>query len=701
MSQQHQSFFVQQLLEQRGTKLPDLDYLSYGEPTTYGTTFVYSTEVARSLQHPRVKKGSMNKGSSGLTAAPWAENVVQPEKMASVYGKDFDRKPPVEEVYDTAALLAKNKEMKQKQRAEALVRQEHLFAENKDAYDNFMKEERRRYREAQASYEKRTSRVFTHTGVSIRSKLSDVELFARDLNRRSQNEAKIRALAPRHSALTPQPTLDMLKTVDDSKLIVPLRAKSVAGGEGFFEGNLDGFSDPSPMTTTSIASAHCHARLARKQVAEAQKLKELEKEAAAALSNDNNVNNAQMEDDNKSTMPAQNPTLNNDRNNSVHTNASSANASSHIAYGPQHVYTADKQRIKYLRLEAERMRKGKEGLIAHGWDEATNPAGPDKIGYHPEDDVAGMDADALRRVNIAFEKKKADDFARREQLAAAQAKDPMSAIEQQIKEMNALSRQPGVHPRTQKRYAEIMDHLLHDTSAVITVPKNLGIPTPMSEEAIRERAAAQQNETSGAANTTGDKAMGGGDSNENSRKEATAAAAKNKASNNASSVIFNIVSTSKQQGVEGGNTNGDDTANNAEQQQAQEDNNNNQQLNFRPARRTIHKHFTVPISQHTPLDPTRKDIDRELKSVVYGGHLIRDRSAAIKSLGPERIQHIKSLNLAGVGGYSGGGGAKNPKVSVGGGAGAIASVSGGGGGARMAKPMVPPAHVARSSLALL
>lgn len=627
------NFFVNQLLQERGKKLPSLDYLGYGEPTTYGTSFVYSQEVASSLQHPRVKKGTMNKGSSGMTAAPWAENVVQDEKMVSVYGTDFVKSASVEERYNTEEILAKNRELKKKQRAEALIRQEQLFTESRAAYDLFMKEERRRYNDAQKKYENRTSRVFDHKGVSIRNKLSDVELFKQQLDRVQENELKIRNLVPRLSAKTPQPTLDMLKTCDDSKLNVPLRAKSVAGGEGIFEGHLDGL----------IRTNTTDQRDNEKAVLDAKNKKRNLSNAIARDAESPNPSGQTLTE-----TPPINP------------------SGSPIS---QHVYPADKQRIKFMRLEALRHQSGKTDLIRHGWAEATSPLGEDKKPHHPEEYV-GLDEEAFARVDAAVLKRKQDDMSRREANVARKALEEQQ-LQEQIRQMDILSRQPGVHRSSQKNFTQIMERLLSDSSARITVPRNLGILQPTSEDAIREKAKtvpAGQYKTSiagsiPAKSVEGDQNGEDGDiasEGDLGSPKITAAGKKQNSNDHPYNIISNV----------------DDVA---QQDDANETHNSSPPL----GRRYMHSHLPVYNPNKQPLDPTRKDIDRELRTVVHGGHLLKDRSTAISALGPEKVAYIKSLN------------AESKRYNP---AHGIASVSGGGGGARMAKPMKPIIPGGKTSL---
>ena len=696
----YNNFFVQQLLETRGTQLPSLDYLAYGEPTTYGTSFVYSEEVARSLQHPRVPKGSMNKGSGGMTAAPWAENVVAKEKMASVYGTDFKKSEPPEVRFDAAALIAKNKAMKQKQRAEAVVRQEELFVESQQAHDAFMKSERERYAKAQEKFDLRASRVYNHKGVSLRPRQTDVEQFAETLDKRAAMEARIRETVPRRTALTPQPTLDMLKTVDDSKFIVPVRARSVAGGEGIFEGNLGGFSDPTPHTTTSIASAFVHTN-------------------SNGASKRNSTNNAVVPTTTSATkqqQPRVPPAINASGALDI-SNVSTADRSAGgrrgsseggaIQYGAQHVYPADRQRIKFLQLEARRHAEGQSGLAAHGWSGATDPSGPERRPYAPEDDDGGLDGAGLSRVEAAVRKRRQEDAARREAAEAGRA-DAARQLQEQMREMAALSQQPGVHRRTQRQFADIMSELLKDSTAQITVPKDLGIIPALSDSIIADHAKAVPNgeyktSLAGAVPMQGGahralRGIGGGHHQRNNNKgkhgddegdeDAAAAAAGIKTS---APRDFNIISNedgaspgSSPRGKNGINDNTSTASLEAVASTAEGAG--------RPLRRTVHTHLPLPISQRTPMNPTRRDIDRELRTVVHGGHLLRDRTAAVKALGPERIAYVKAMDLSG-----GGGKANNTSGARHG----IASVSSGGGGARMAKPMVPPATVGKASLALL
>eukprot|EP00744_Colponema_vietnamica_P002868 GILI01004459.1.p1 GENE.GILI01004459.1~~GILI01004459.1.p1 ORF type:complete len:105 (+),score=14.07 GILI01004459.1:2-316(+) len=103
----------------------------------------------------------------------------------------------------------------------------------------------------------------------------------------------------------------------------------------------------------------------------------------------------------------------------------------------------------------------------------------------------------------------------------------------------------------------------------------------------------------------------------------------------------------------------------------------------------MHSHLPAYNPGKQPLDPTRKDIDRELKTVVHGGHLLKDRTTAISALGPEKVAYIKSLN-AGSQRYNT---KANSNYNHG-----IASVSAGGGGARMARPMKPIAPGGKTSL---
>jgi hypothetical protein len=76
------------IIAARGRKPPSLEYLKFGDPTTYGQTYCYSEEMLEALGETKKDKPPAKPSDMD---SPWAVDPKElHEPIVSLYGKDFD-----------------------------------------------------------------------------------------------------------------------------------------------------------------------------------------------------------------------------------------------------------------------------------------------------------------------------------------------------------------------------------------------------------------------------------------------------------------------------------------------------------------------------------------------------------------------------------------------------------------------------------
>ena len=562
----------------------DLTFVGFGEPTSNGMTYVYSTELAAKLRQPPVKKGTNNRGTFGLAnAPPWAPQVRdgkhnQPFHSVSRedYGTAAERSRRGDAYLNSAEeLKARNQAMKKRQREGAVRRQQVLFEYDVKQHNERMAEEKARYDRAQADFLNRSSKTFTHKGVHQRSQLTELELHRQRLDEIAAKEDRMRQGVPRIKASTPEPRLDMLlaqKELDMSAMPVPLRALSVAG------------------TTAGIKG-------------EAE----------------------------------------------------------------THVYPADRQRMKFNMLEAARLAAGKSDLVESGWKPQTDPRGNDKVRPKSADAVKfdSMDPDARERLERAM-------VARNEELAWRKEREVrrQQAFDEKVRRDEEEARRAAgeiaraarggvdAEPTAGNRFNQLAkryDSLLNEVSGAtpfgtIRVPKDMGIVKATTKEEMaakeaqllkllemkRDEAKAQvpAGRTSGVENN-----QGGAAAllyQEPQQQHAKRLPFRN---NPTDTLNVNLLAEIEKSGVAaleplvaGRAAGGGDGA----KQQSP------------VGRRHMHSPSVRALGgPRRIVQPTRKDIDRELHTVRDGGHLRKQHVPLLKTLPPEAIQAIKAYPRGG------------------------------------------------------